>query len=125
MPLHYSVIQKGFTLKNLPPSESTIVSVTSKKEEIPRRPIGLTRNDKRATALTLMVDNVGEGKMPAFIGLPGARKKTESGRRLFERSEFRSPVGERSGRQEYPITSKRPFFVTSLRQERSYRQLSF
>ena len=37
--------------------------------------------------------------MPAFIGLPGAREKTESGRGLFERSEFRSPVGERSGRQ--------------------------
>ena len=29
--------------------------------------------------------------MPAFIGLPGARKKTEIGRGLFERSEFRSP----------------------------------
>ena len=29
--------------------------------------------------------------MPAFIGLPGAREKTESGRGLFERSEFRSP----------------------------------
>ena len=31
------------------------------------------------------------GKMPAFIGLPGAREKTEIGRGLFERSEFRSP----------------------------------
>ena len=29
--------------------------------------------------------------MPAFIGLPGAREKTEIGRGLFERSEFRSP----------------------------------
>ena len=29
--------------------------------------------------------------MPAFIGLPGAREKTEKGRGLFERSEFRSP----------------------------------
>ena len=28
---------------------------------------------------------------PAFIGLPGAREKAESGRGLFERSEFRSP----------------------------------
>ena len=36
--------------------------------------------------------------MPAFIGLPGAREKTEIGRGLFERSEFRSPVGERSER---------------------------
>ena len=29
--------------------------------------------------------------MPAFIGLPGAREKSEAGRGLFERSEFRSP----------------------------------
>ena len=29
--------------------------------------------------------------MPAFIGLPEAREKTESGRGLSERSEFRSP----------------------------------
>ena len=29
--------------------------------------------------------------MPAFIGLPGAREKSEKGRGLFERSEFRSP----------------------------------
>ena len=63
--------------------------------------------------------------MPAFIGLPGAREKTEIGRGLFERSEFRSPVGERSERQEYPITSGRPFLVTSLRRERSYRTMSF
>ena len=60
--------------------------------------LAYARNDKRATALTLMVGNVGEGKMPAFIGLPGAREKTEIGRGLFERSEFRSPVGERSER---------------------------
>ena len=53
--------------------------------------LAYARNDKRATALTLMVGNVGEGKMPAFIGLPGAREKTESGQGLFERSEFRSP----------------------------------
>ena len=33
--------------------------------------------------------HVGEG-VPAFIGLPGAREKTERGRGLFERSEFRS-----------------------------------
>ena len=63
--------------------------------------------------------------MPAFIGLPGAREKTESGRGLFERSEFRNPVGERSGRQEYPITSGRPFLVTSLRWERNYGTLLF
>ena len=43
-----------------------------------------------ATALTLMVGNVGKGKMPTFIGLPGTREKTELGRGLSERSEFRS-----------------------------------
>ena len=66
-------------------------------------------NNKRATALTLMVGNVGEGKMPAFIGLPGAREKTESGRGLFERSEFRSPVGERSGEAGIPDNGRATF----------------
>ena len=64
-------------------------------------------------------------RRPAFIGLPGAREKAERGRGLFEQSEFRSPVDDRCGRQEYPITSGRPFLVTSLRRERSNRQLSF
>ena len=63
--------------------------------------------------------------IPAFIGLPGAREKAERGRELFERSEFHSPVGDRSERQESPITRGRPFLLTSLRWERSNRQLSF
>ena len=44
-PTRTHVILKGFALKNLPPSESTIATVTSRKEEIPRRPTGLARND--------------------------------------------------------------------------------
>ena len=84
--------------------------------------LGMTRGYRPSL---LIAGNVGEGKMPAFIGLPGARKKTEIGRGLFERSEFRNPVGERSGRQEYPITSGRPFLVTSLRWERNYGTLLF
>ena len=44
--------------------------------------------------------------MPAFIGLPGAREKTEIGRGLFERSEFRSPPdGDRSDKPKGPITA--------------------
>ncbi len=66
-----------------------------------------------------------DSKMPAFIGPHGAREKVGRGRGLFERSEFRSPDSDRSGGQEYPITSGQPFLVTSLRRERSYRQLSF
>ena len=103
--------------------------------EIPRRPIGLARNDSGATeehrrpmmhhCFTNKGQLHGEASMPAFIGPYGARKKEERGRGLFERSEFRSPVGERSERQEYPITSGRPFLVTSLRRERSYRTMSF
>ena len=50
--------------------------------------LGMTRGYRPSL---LIAGNVGEGKMPAFIGLPGAREKTEIGRGLFERSEFRSP----------------------------------
>ena len=50
--------------------------------------LGMTRGYRPSL---LIAGNVGEGKMPAFIGLPGARKKTEIGRGLFERSEYRSP----------------------------------
>ena len=50
--------------------------------------LGMTRGYRPSL---LIAGHVGEGKMPAFIGLPGAREKTEIGRGLFERSEFRSP----------------------------------
>ena len=130
----HDVIQKGFALKNLPPSESTIATVTSRKEEIPRRAYALARNDSGATEALRAVmqrrftnkDQLhGEASMPAFIGPHEAREKEERGRGLFERSEFRSPDGNRSRGREYPITSGRPFLVTSLRWERSNRTLLF
>ena len=40
-PSRSNVILKGFAEKNLPPSESTIATVTSRKEEIPWRAKGL------------------------------------------------------------------------------------
>ena len=134
-PSRSNVILKGFAEKNLPPSESTIATVTSRKEEIPRRAYALARNDSGATEehrrpmmhhrFTNKGQLHGEASMPAFIGPHEAREKEERGRGLFERSEFRSPDGNRSRGREYPITSGRPFLVTSLRWERSNRTLLF
>ena len=109
-------------------------NVTSRKEEIPRRAYALARNDSGATEALRAVmqrrftnkDQLhGEASMPAFIGTHEAREKEERGRGLFERNEFRSPDGDRSRGWEYPITSGRPFWITSLRWERSNRTLLF
>ncbi len=54
-PSRSNVILKGFALKNLPPSESTIATVTSRKEEIPRRATGLAWNDKGLPPLKMHV----------------------------------------------------------------------
>ena len=119
------VILKGFALKNL------LLNVFC---EIPRRAYAPARNDSGATEALRAVmqrrftnkDQLhGEASMPAFIGPHEAREKEERGRGLFERSEFRSPDGNRSRGREYPITSGRPFLVTSLRWERSNRTLLF
>lgn len=37
-----------------------------------------------------VISEKGIEEVPAFIGLPGAREKTERGRGLFKRSKFRS-----------------------------------
>ena len=47
--------------------------------------------------------------MPAFIGLPGAREKTEIGRGLFERSEFHSPRRRAKRKAEVPDNERATF----------------
>ena len=113
------VILKGFALKNLPPSESTIATVTSRKEEIPRRPFDLTRNDSGATEehrrpmmhhrFTNKGQLHGEASMPAFIGPHEAREKEERGRGLFERNEFRSPQRRSKQRVGIPDNKRATF----------------
>ena len=49
--------------------------------------------------------------IPAFIGLPGEREKTERGRELFERSEFHSPRRRPKRKARIPDNQWATFFT--------------
>ena len=62
------------------------------------------------------------------IPLSGYRergRRRKEGENCLSAASSTAPVGDRSERQESPITRGRPFLLTSLRRERSNRQLSF
>ena len=93
--------------------------------EIPCRPAGLARNDKRLPPSPLWL--VMSKRKNARLYRAAESEGEDGNRARTGLSEVSSaaPGDKQSGRQEYPITSGRPFLVTSLRRERSYNTLSF
>ena len=83
------------------------------------------RNDKWVAASPLMAGNVGEEKCPPLSGCRERGRRRKAGEDCLSGASSAAPGSERSGRQKKPITSGRPFLVTSLRRERSYGTLSF
>ena len=67
--------------------------------EIPRRPIGLARNDKRLPPLPLMAGNVGEEKCPPLSGCRERGRRRKAGEDCLSGASSAPPGGERSGRQ--------------------------
>ena len=67
--------------------------------EIPRRPIGLARNDKGLPPLPLMAGNVGEEKCPPLSGCRERGRRRKAGEDCLSGASSAAPGGERSGRQ--------------------------
>ena len=96
-----NVILKGFALKNLLPSEtlyeiSHFCSWWRRDSSSAYRP----RSEwQEATALTLMVDNVGEEKCPPLSGCRERGRRRKAGEDCLSGASSAAPGGERSGRQ--------------------------